>query len=159
MLTVLCKKLHGAPAVATGPDSRRCCSFSLGAVKLALMVHLQGQVEHLHSQLAPPGPGEAGVPAALRRLVRKYAGEEATEQLLGPPPLERRRPSLRGADGGCCWAGVACWGPPNRCKTPQQRLPPAETTTPASAPLIEGQLLLGSCAGCQDAGEQAVYSS
>ena len=85
---------------------------SLCAVKHALAVHLQGQVEHLHSQLAPPGAGEAGVPAALRRLVRKYAGEEATEQLLGPPPLERRRPSLRGADGGCCSAGLPAGGTP-----------------------------------------------
>eukprot|EP00891_Asterochloris_glomerata_P005644 jgi/Astpho2/5644/fgenesh1_pg.00079_%23_78_t len=69
------------------------------ATLLVDMTDLQGQVEHLHSQLAPPGAGEAGVPAALRRLVRKYAGEEATEQLLGPPPLARSRPSLRGADG------------------------------------------------------------
>ena len=82
----------------------------VGAVKSAVMVHLQGQVEHFHSQLAPPGAAKAGVPVALRRLVRKYAGEEATEQLLGPPPPERRRPSLRGADGGCRCAGVMLAG-------------------------------------------------
>ena len=125
-----------------------------GAVKSAVMVHLQGQVEHFHSQLAPSGAGKTGVPAALRRLVRKYAGEEATEQLLGPAPQERRRPSLRGADGGCHCDGLMLAGATptiarlfsRGCFVLKQQLQPQHC-------------LLGSCAGCQGAGEPAVHSS